>query len=97
MLWAMMWTGSPGTVAVEERLELGRPIGDAVGHAQLGRQHAVADAAEELRNAAKIAGDGPAAQLQLVEAEQAVNQDNRGTQLRNLHGCSMGAETWKVT
>jgi hypothetical protein len=66
-----------GQLAVEEAFQLARPVGHAPGRAQPGHADAVATRAQELRDAAEVAQHLPAAQADLVEAEQAVDQDDR--------------------
>ena len=60
--------------SIQEAFELCGSLGYPVGHPQA-RSTRGCPLYRETGDAGKITGDGPAAQLQLVKAEQAVNQN----------------------
>ena len=62
--------------AVEEELEIVSALFDASGRADLGDENAIARFGQGGVDAGEIAGEGPAAETDQVEAEQTVNQHN---------------------
>src|SRR5205807_1244291 len=70
---------------VEQRLELGGAGGDAAGRAEAGDEDAVAADPQRLGDAAEVVEQAPRPQAQAVEAEQPVDQHDRGSQARDVH------------
>src|SRR5262249_43358588 len=66
-------------------LQLVRPVGDARSRAEPRNQDAVARGQKSPADPPEILHEGPSAESDLVVSEQAVNEDDRASQLRGNH------------
>jgi hypothetical protein len=75
-------------LAIEIVLQLLGTLGDTADRMQCRDQHTIAAPRQQFRDAGEVLEQAHAPQANVIDAEETMNQDDRGFEFRNDHGAS---------